>query len=149
MVRRVKPTPGSQLWLHGLAYSCYAFITDREGESLELEADHRRHAEIENVIRELKYGFGLNHMPSGRFGANAAWLALNAIAYNLGRWLARLSELVRSQLKAMRYQLFGLPGRLVRSGRCRRLRLPRDWPWATEFMQSLTQLRAIPPPTTL
>ena len=34
---------------------------------LELEADHRRHAEIENAIRDLKYGVGLNHMPSGRF----------------------------------------------------------------------------------
>lgn len=148
VVRRVAPTPGSQLWLHGLAYSYFAFITDREGELLEIEADHRRHAEIENVIRELKYGFGLNHMPSGKFGANAAWLALNAIAYNLGRWLARLSELVRSQIKALRYRLFGLPGRLVRTGRRRRLRLPRDWPWAPEFMATLTRLRAIPPPTT-
>ena len=43
---------------------------------LELEADHRRHAEIENAIRDLKYGVGLNHMPSGRFAANAAWLAI-------------------------------------------------------------------------
>ncbi len=34
----------------------------------ELEADHRRHAEIENV-RDLKYGVGLNHLPSGRFAA--------------------------------------------------------------------------------
>jgi hypothetical protein len=37
-----------------------------------LEQDHRRHAEIENVIRDLKYGVGLNHLPSGKFGANAA-----------------------------------------------------------------------------
>ena len=41
-----------------------------EGETLELEADHRRHAEIENAIRDLKYGVGLNHLPSGRFPAN-------------------------------------------------------------------------------
>ena len=33
---------------------------------MELEADHRRHAEIENAIRDLKYGVGLNHLPSGR-----------------------------------------------------------------------------------
>ncbi|MGH2747212.1 MAG: IS1380 family transposase, partial [Actinomycetota bacterium] len=31
-----------------------------------------------------------NHMPSGRFGANAAWLALNAIAHNLVRWVSRI-----------------------------------------------------------
>ena len=44
-------------------YSYHGFITDRDGETLELEADHRRHAEIENAIRDLKYGVGLNHMP--------------------------------------------------------------------------------------
>ena len=69
IVRRVKPTPGSQLALFA-TYRYHGFITDREGETLELEADHRRHAEIENAIRDLKYGVGLNHLPSGRFPAN-------------------------------------------------------------------------------
>ena len=75
IVRRVKPTPGSQLALFA-TYSYHGFITDRDGETLELEADHRRHAEIENAIRDLKYGVGLNHLPSGRFAANAARLAV-------------------------------------------------------------------------
>ena len=69
IVRRVKPTPGSQLALFA-AYSYHGFITDRDGATLELEADRRRHAEIENAIRDLKYGVGLNHLPSGRFSAN-------------------------------------------------------------------------------
>ena len=69
IVRRVKLTPGSQLALFA-SYSYHAFITDRQGDTLELEADHRRHAEIENAIRDLKYGVGLNHLPSGRFPAN-------------------------------------------------------------------------------
>ena len=63
--RRVKPTPGSKLALFA-TYSYHGFITDREGETLELEADHRA-TEIENAIRDLKYGVGLNHLPSGRF----------------------------------------------------------------------------------
>ena len=58
IVRRVKPTPGSQLALFA-RYSYHGFITDRDGETLELEADHRRHAEVENAIRDLKYGVGL------------------------------------------------------------------------------------------
>ena len=62
IVRRVKPTPGSQLALF-TNYSYHAFITDRDGDTLDLEADHRRHAEIENAIRDLKYGVGLNHLP--------------------------------------------------------------------------------------
>ena len=74
IVRRVKPTPGSQLALF-TTYSYHAFITDRAGDTLELEADHRRHAEIENVIRDLKYDVGLNHLPSGLFPAYAARLA--------------------------------------------------------------------------
>ena len=89
IVRRVKPTPGSQLALFA-TYSYHGFITDRDGEMLELEADHRRHAEIENAIRDLKYGVGLNHMPSGRFAANGAWLAVQAMAHNLARWTARI-----------------------------------------------------------
>ena len=40
IVRRVKPTPGSQLALFA-SYSYHGFITDRDGETLELEADHR------------------------------------------------------------------------------------------------------------
>ena len=75
IVRRVKPAPGSQLALFA-TYSYHGFITDRDGETLELEADHRRHAEIENAIRDLKYGVGLNHLPSGRFAANGSWLAV-------------------------------------------------------------------------
>ena len=85
IVRRVKPAPGSQLALFA-TYSYHGFITDRDGETLELEADHRRHAEIENAIRDLKYGVGLNHLPSGRFAANGAWLAVQVMAHNLARW---------------------------------------------------------------
>ena len=53
VVSRVKPTVGSQLALFA-NYSYHAFITDREGYTLDLEADHHRHAEIENAIRDLK-----------------------------------------------------------------------------------------------
>ena len=89
IVRRVKPTPGSQLALFA-SYSYHGFITDRDGETLELEADHRRHAEIENAIQDLKHGVGLNHLPSGRFPANGAWLAVQVLAHNLARWTARI-----------------------------------------------------------
>ena len=78
-----RPAHSSALFVN---YSYHAFITDRAGEMMELEADHRRHAEIENAIRDLKYGVGLNHLPSGRFTANAAWLAVQVIAHNLARW---------------------------------------------------------------
>ena len=144
IVRRVRPTPGSQLALLTL-YDFHAFITDRVGEMLELEADHRRHAEIENAIRDLKYGMALNHLPSGKFGANGAWLAVQVMAHNLARWTARIglgAGIVTT--KTLRRRLFALAGRLTRSARRVRLHLPARWPWAIEFGTALARLRAIP-----
>ena len=144
IVRRVRPTPGSQLALLVL-YDYHAFITDRDGETLVLEADHRRHAEIENAIRDLKYGVGLNHLPSGRFAANGAWLAVQVIAHNLARWTARigLGEGIVTT-KTLRRRLFSLAGRLTRSARRLTLHLPTRWPWAIGWSAALTRLRAIP-----
>src|SRR5450759_4762033 len=148
IVRRVRPTPGSQLAAFVL-YDYHAFITDRVGDTLTLEADHRRHAEIENAIRDLKYGVGLNHLPSGKFGANGAWLAVQVIAHNLARWTARigLGEGIVTT-KTLRRRLFGLAGRLTRSARRVRLHLPARWPWAVGWSTALARLRAIPPAST-
>ena len=146
IVRRVQPTPGSQLALFA-TYSYHGFITDRDGETLELEADHRRHAEIENAIRDLKYGVGLNHMPSGRFAANGAWLAVQVMSHNLARWTARIGlgeQIVTT--KTLRRRFFSLAGRLTRSARRLTLHLPQRWPWETQFSRALARLRALPLP---
>ena len=147
IVRRVKPTPGSQLALFA-NYSYHAFITDRDGDTLELEADHRRHAGIENAIRDLKYGVGLNHLPSGRFAANGAWLAVQVLAHNLARWTARigLGEQVVTT-KTLRQRFFSLAGRLTRKARRLMLHLPRRWPWQDQFSSALARLRALPLPS--
>ena len=154
IVRRVKPAPGSQLALFA-SYSYHGFITDRDGDTLDLEADHRRHAEIENAIRDLKYGVGLNHLPSGRFAANAAWLAVQSLprtrygvmAHNLARWTARIGlgeQIVTT--KTLRRRFFSLAGRLTRKARRLTLHLPQRWPWETQFTLALARLRAIPLP---
>ena len=147
IVRRVKPTPGCQLALF-VNYSYHACITDRDGDTLELEADHRCHAEIENAIRDLKYGVGLNHLPSGRFAANVAWLAVQVIAHNLARWTARigLGEPVVTT-KTLRRRFFSLAGRLTRSARRLTLHLPKRWPWENQFSSTLARLRALPLPS--
>ena len=145
-VRRVQPTPGSQLALFA-SYRYHGCITDRDGDTLELEADHRRHAEIENAIRDLKYGVGLNHLPSGRFAANGAWLAVQVMAHNLARWTARIGlgeQLVTT--KTLRRRFFSLAGRLTRSARRLTLHLPQRWPWKNQFSRALARLRALPLP---
>ena len=146
IVRRVKPTPGSQLALFA-TYSYHGFITDRGGELLEREADHRRHAEIENAIRDLKYGVGLNHLPSGRFAANGAWLAVQVMAHNLARWTARIGlgeQIVTT--RTLRRRLFSITGRITRSARRLTLHLPQRWPWEAQLSGALARLRAIPLP---
>jgi hypothetical protein len=145
IVRRVKPTPGSQLALFA-TWDYHAFITDREGDTVALEADHRRHAVVEDVIRDLKYGVGLNHLPSGRFAANAAWVILNVIAHNLGRWVGRIGlgpEATPMTTKTLRTRMLSLPGRMTTSGRKRTLHLPEHWPWEKPFNTILANLRAV------
>ena len=139
-VPRVKPTPGFQLALFA-NYSYHAFITDRDGDTLALEADHHCYAEIENAIHDLKYGVGLNHLLSGRFPANAAWLAVQIMTHNLTRWTSPIGLGQPVPItKALRRRFFSLAGRLT-------LHLPQGWPWQNQFSSALARLRALPPPS--
>lgn len=143
IVRRVRPISGFQLALF-TDYVYHPFITDRDGDMLELEADHRRHAEIENTIRDLKRGLALNHLPSGRFAANGAWLAVQVMAHNLARWTSRLGlgpGIVTT--KTLRRRLLAIPGRLTCSARRWTLHLPGHWPWAEAFRLALARIRTI------
>jgi hypothetical protein len=143
IVRRVRPTPGSQLALF-VEYSYHGLTTDRTGTTLDLEADHRRHAVIEDVIRDLKYGVGLNHLPSGKFGANAAWLGQNVIAHNLARWTSRIGlQKTIIATDTLRRHHPRLPGRITRSARRRTLHLPTRWPWRQQFNTALARLRCV------
>ena len=140
--------------LHRFFYTTSRYSTPVvRGDTLDLEADHRRHAEIENAIRDLKYGVGLNHLPSGRFPPilslpKGAWLAVQVIAHNLARWTARIG--LGEQLattKTLRRRFFSLAGRLTRSARQLTLHLPQRWPWENQFSGALARLRALPLPT--
>ena len=90
---------------------------------------------------------GLNHLPSGRFAANGAWLAVQVMAHNLARWTSRigLNEGVVTT-KSLRRRLFSLAGRITRKARRLILHLPRRWPWEIQFVSALARLRTIPLP---
>jgi hypothetical protein len=146
IVRRVRPTPGSQLALD-VVFDYHALVTDRDGDTLWLEADHRAHAQVELVIRDLKDG-PLAHCPSGKFMANAAWVTLAALAHNLGRWTLRAAgpDFDDATVGTLRRKLVAMPARLVNSARQRRLRAPTNWPWRKRLQQALTVIAAIPAP---
>ena len=114
---------------------------------LDAEADHRRHAIIEQVIADLKAG-PLAHLPSGRFAANSAWLVLTTIAYNLLRATGALASTIhaRATTATLRAQLINVAARVVRSSRRTRLRLPTNWPWAGAWQRLFTAATGPPTP---
>jgi hypothetical protein len=148
VVRRVRNLDDQQQLFPTWRY--HAFVTNRVGTATWLDADHRRHAVCELAIRDLKAGAGLAHLPSGQFNANAAWLLAATLAHNLLRWTAAIGLGTRNEqivAKTLRRTLLALPGRLTRSARRWRLRLPAGWPWAHTFQMALARLRCIAHPT--
>jgi hypothetical protein len=129
----------------------HAFVTNREGNMVELDVDHRAHAVIELAIRDLKHGAGLVHCPSGVFNANAAWLLATTLAHNLIRWTQLLGADTETSprlqvARTLRRRLLTIPGRITRSARQVTLHLPARWPWQQPFIDTLERLRAIPAP---
>ncbi len=147
VVRRTRLTDPAQQtlwpdWRH------HMFITDLEMPTVDVDKFHRDHARVELAIRDLKEGAGLEHCPSGKFFANAAWLGCAVLAHNLVRWTARLGHVHHDDqltvTRTVRSRVVALPGRLVnRSGRLV-LRLPDRWPWAVTFTNALDRIRALP-----
>lgn len=143
VVRRTRLT-GKQAELFP-SWRYHAFITDREGTAVFLDADHRRHAVVELAIRDLKDGAGLSHCPSGDFNANAAWVVLGTIAHNMVRWVASLGLAHGGPVvaKTIRRRFISVPGRLTTRSRRTQLHLPTEWPWATEWLACFDRLRAL------
>jgi hypothetical protein len=127
----------------------FAFLTDLEGHAVDVDAFHREHARVELAIRDLKEGAGLDHVPSGHFFANAAWLLCAALAHDLIRWSAMLGEITGVEhftvARTVRTRFFSVPGRLVSRSGVPTLRAPLEWPWAEPFLRALTLLRGLPP----
>jgi hypothetical protein len=150
IVRRTRLIDRRQLalwpnWRH------FAFLTDLDGDAVSVDAFHREHAVVELDIRDLKEGAGLEHVPSGHFGANGAWLQCALLAHNLIRWSVTLGQASpldrRTVARTVRHRLIALPGRLVNRAGTPILRGPRNWPWRHWFEARLATLRAIEPAT--
>ena len=138
-VRRLQPTASDGTVQGELfaAHRHHAFVTNSTLTTIAADQHHRDHAIIEQVIAELKDG-PLAHLPSGRYGANAAWLAHAVIAFNLARAIGVLAGKAhaRARWATLRAQLINLPARIATSGRATTLHLPRDWAWADQWQQT-------------
>ena len=105
----------AQLWPD---WRHFAFITNRTEDITIVEAEHRDHAVVEQVIADLK-DQALVHFPSGEFNANGAWTVLGALAHNLLRWtqLIGLPDSTVRAARTLRRRLLTIAGRLTRHGR--------------------------------
>ncbi len=111
-----------------------------------IEADqaHRDHAIVEQVIAELKDG-ALAHLPSGKYAANAAWLAHAVIAFNLARATAVATGMAKARWATLRTRIINIPARIASTGRRLILHLPTAWSWAHAWT-TLFEAATRPPP---
>ena len=146
IVRRVRTLPNKQnqdqlfaTWQH------HPFLTNRAEPIGVVEVEHRQHAVVELVIRDLK-DQALAHFPSARFAANGAWTVIGALAHNLLRWstLIGLPDTTVRTARTVRRRLITVPGRLTRHAGQWTLHLPARWPWQEDFTSALERIRALP-----
>jgi len=118
---RVRPSQG-ELFADGNAYRYYAVVTNNwewDGERL-LRWHREKCGTIERVFDVLKNDLAGGAMPCGRFFANAAWWRLNCIAYNILSVMKRKAlpmDWATYRMKALRFFLIGVAGRIIRTGR--------------------------------
>jgi len=118
------------------AYRYHAVLTDSPFELIQAEGQHRDHAIEEQVFADWNDG-PLAHLPSGRFAANAAWLAIAAMAHNLVRAAGALASLPFAKARAatIRRDLVNVAGRIARHGRgILTLHLPEAWHREREWL---------------
>ena len=126
-------------------YRHHAVITNSALAMVEADQRHRDHAIIEQVIAELKDN-ALAHLPSGAYAANAAWVSLAVIAFNIARAAAVAADLAKARWATLRRKIITIPGRLASTARRLDLHLPIHWPWAHGW-ETLHALATGPPPT--
>ena len=155
IVRKERPHPGAQLSLfdmiEGLRHTAFICAPAHESDTIPLGIDrlelrHRRHARVEDRIRQAKAA-GLRNLPCKEAAENHAWLECVLAAADLVCWsklvcFADDPDLARCEIAAFRYRILHMAARITRSGRVTRLRLDRTWSWAKQLALGFTRLRA-------
>jgi hypothetical protein len=127
----------------------HAFFTTTDPEQADTvgaDKTHRGHAIIEQVHADLKNS-ALAHLPSASFIANAAWLVLAVIAFNLTRAAATITgpALAKATTSTIRRELIAVPARIACSARRVTPHLPTAWPWESAWMKLLAHGSGPPP----
>jgi len=98
-------------------YFYHAIATNREEAASEVIKLHNQRGEVENYIKELKNGFGMEWMPCAEYYANAVFFRIGVIAYNLflAMKLLALPPWYRTfTISTVRWRLYQAAGAVVR-----------------------------------
>ena len=122
----------------------FAVVTNMDWQGDRLLNWHReKQGTVEQAHGILKNDLGGGVMPTGKFGANAAWWRLNVLVHNLLELLkvsALPAELADARPKTLRFQLLTLPGRIVSHARTWILKLSSGFPLAGAFATARERL---------
>jgi hypothetical protein len=143
IVRREPLHPGAQRSLFPSdEFRYWGFYTDCDGDPVELDITMRAHAHVEDHIQRLKES-GLTRFPFTSFEANANWLMTVAMAGDLVRWFQLLcldGSWKDARPKALRWEIFHAPGRIIRGARRVVVRLLDGWPTARQLLNAYGQI---------
>jgi Transposase DDE domain group 1 len=149
IVRRVRdknPQAGAGQGELFPAWRYHPVFTDSPFVVIQAEAQHRDHAEVEQVFADWTDG-PMAHLPSGSFAANAAWVACAAITHNLLRAAGCLASTAHARARGttIRRDLIDVAARTARRGRGHlTLHLPQYWHREAEWL-SLFEAACGPP----
>jgi hypothetical protein len=125
--------PQGELFNDGHDRKHFAVVTNRTERGDRVIEWHREKAgTIEHTHDEMKNELAAAALPSQKFGANAAWFALNAVVYNVMaaiRAAAPDPELRVARVKRLRYCLLLAGARLTRFSRKITLRFAASREW--------------------
>jgi hypothetical protein len=116
----------------GVSYKVFGVVTNLDWEGGDVIRFHDgRCGKCEEAHKVLKEDFAGGKMPSNEFGANAAWWQIAVLAMNLASAMKRLvlgGVWAKRRMKAIRFGLINVPGRIVVKARQLYLRLTGDHP---------------------
>lgn len=115
------PFPTMTMGRDGVVYKVQAVVTNLDLAGDDVIRWYRgRCGKSEEAHSILKEDLAGGRLPSGKFGANAAWWAFAVLAFNLNSAMNRLilkGDWINKRMKAIRFAVVNLPGRVVRHAR--------------------------------
>jgi hypothetical protein len=128
-------------------YKVFGMVSNRDIPGDKLIWWHRlRCGKGEEIHKIMKEDLAGGHLPSGRFGANAAWWGIMVLAFNLNSLMKRLAlpeGWAPKRLKAIRFGFINLAGRVVSHARQLIIRLSKGHPAYELLMEVRQRLRAL------